>query len=125
MMKILVVEDSPIVRDRVIAMLSTIDGVSVVGFAEDAKPAIAAIDANHPDLMVLDINLKTSNGRDVLDYVVREHPQTKIFVLSNQTADVAGRRLLRQGATRYFDKTTEFLTFRDAVATMSNARGAP
>lgn len=124
-MKIVVVEDSAIVRDRVIAMLNALDGVAVVGFAEDADPAIQAIDATQPDLVVLDIGLKTSNGRDVLSYLVREHPQTKVFVLSNQADDEVREVMLREGATRFFDKSSDFFALRDAISEMSRTAREP
>lgn len=121
-MKILVVEDSALVRDRVIALLNAIDGVSVVGYAEDAAPAIATIDAVHPDLVVLDITLKTSNGRDVLKHVVRTCPQTPVYMLSNQASEPVRGAFLRNGAARFFDKTSDIIAFRDAVVALAANR---
>lgn len=117
-MKILLVEDSALLRERVIDLLNGVDGATVAGFAEDVEPAIAAIDAMRPDLVVLDIQLKTGNGRDVLDYVVRVYPQTKVFIFTNLGGDSVRNALLRSGATDFFDKATDFFALRDAVAAL-------
>lgn len=120
-LRVFLVEDSPLLRTRVEAMLHSIAGAQVIGHAEDAESAIRAILAGVPDVVVLDLQLaaekdgKASSGLDVLRALHKAAPQIRVYVLTNFAME--GYRLAaeRLGARGFFDKTNEFERLREAL----------
>jgi DNA-binding LytR/AlgR family response regulator len=79
-MRVLVVDDEPIARRRLIRMLERIDGVTVAGEAEDGEDALAKIDALAPELLLLDIRMP---GLDGLAVARREGLPPVIFTTAH------------------------------------------
>jgi DNA-binding NarL/FixJ family response regulator len=121
-MKVLLVEDSLIVRQRIEELLSSIPGVAVVGHAEDASDAIAAIQHGLPDLVVLDVRLRKSTGADVLRYVLRACPRVKVIVLSNESSRAVRAFFMGLGAHAFFDKALEFDQLRAVITDLAAHR---
>ena len=119
--KVFLVEDSPLLRTRLEAMLGSIAAATMVGHADGAQQAIAAILAARPNAVVLDLHLKEGNGFDVLRAVSKSAPDIAFYVLTNHPAE--GYRLAaeRLGARGFFDKSTEFEQFRGAIAAAAAA----
>jgi two-component system response regulator DevR len=114
-LRVFIVEDSPIVRDRLEKMLESISGAGNAGHADTADEAIDAILESHPDAVVLDIGLARGSGFDVLRAVHEKAPQIDFYVLSNYS-DAPYRRLAaRLGASGFFDKTNEIDSMRDVL----------
>ena len=115
-MKVFVVEDSPIVRERLTKMLSAIPHVNVVGYAADVHEAIAGIYATRPEVVVLDLKLGQGSGFDVLSEVHEREPGIDFYMLSNFASEPYRRHAERLGALGFFDKSKEFERVRDVVA---------
>lgn len=116
-MQIFLVEDSPVVRARLVDMLDSIPGASVVGEAGHADAAIRDILAARPDVVVLDLSLAGgSSGFDVLRAVCREAPEIDFYMLSNFAADPYRQLAERLGARDFFDKSKEIERVRDVIA---------
>jgi len=81
-MRVFLVEDAPLLRERLIALIASV-GASTVGHAEGAQEAIDGILASGPDAVVLDLHLKEGNGFDVLRAVRKAAPAIVFFVLTN------------------------------------------
>jgi two-component system response regulator DevR len=115
-MDVFVVEDSPLLRTRLEAMIAAIPGANAVGYAEGADDAVRQILAAQPDVVVLDIHLKQGSGLDILRKVSAAAPQIRFYVLTNYPME--GYRLTaeRLGARGFFDKSTEFDRLREALA---------
>jgi DNA-binding NarL/FixJ family response regulator len=124
-MNIFIVDDSAIIRDHIVAMLGRITNTQVTGQADDAPEAIADIARHPPDLVVLDIALRTSNGMDVLRYVSQQLPATKVIVLSNHSEPESRELFMNAGAYQFFDKSLEFDKIRDAITTLANPAKKP
>jgi DNA-binding NarL/FixJ family response regulator len=115
-MQIFIVEDSPIVRARLVDMIRAVPGARVIGAAPGAQAAIGQILAARPDVVVLDVNLAEGSGFDVLRAVCRQAPEIDFYVLSN-FAETPYRHLARRlGAREFFDKSKEFERVRDLIA---------
>jgi DNA-binding NarL/FixJ family response regulator len=109
MLKVLIVDGSPDVRRRLASQLACAADVQVVGWADDVAGAVALVDARRPDIVVLDVGLRHgSRGYDVLRHVKREHPHTRVAVLSHFSWSDMRDGFLRGGACAYFDKSREF-----------------
>lgn len=115
-MQVFIVEDSPIVRERLVDMLDSIPGASVVGEASRADAAIREILAARPDVVVLDLNLAEGSGFDVLRAVHHQAPEIDFYMLSNFAAYPYRQLAERLGARDFFDKSKEFERVRDIIA---------
>lgn len=115
-MKVFLVEDAPLLRTRLEAMLNAIPGASTVGYAEGAQEAIRGILATSPDAVVLDLHLKQGNGLDVLRAVSEAAPGIDCYVLTNYPAERYRARAERLGARGFFDKSSEFDKLRELLA---------
>lgn len=114
--KVFIVEDSPIVRERLVAMLGSIDGAAAVGQASRADEAIQAILEAQPDAVVLDLKLAQGSGFDVLRAVHERAPGIDLYMLSNFAAEPYRRMAARLGARDFFDKSHEIQRVRDVLA---------
>jgi len=115
-MKVFLVEDSPLLLQRLTGMLDAIPGVSIVGHASGVREAIAGIFGARPEVVVLDLKLAQGNGFDVLAAVHGREPGIDFYMLSNFASEPYRRHAERLGATGFFDKTTEFERVRETLA---------
>ena len=106
-LKAFIVEDSPVIRENLVAALEEMAPIDVVGTAEDESGAISWLkDAQHRcDLVVVDIFLKSGSGLGVLKAAA--HLPAKLVVLSNYATPDMRRKCLELGADRVFDKSNE------------------
>ena len=102
-----IVEDSPVIRDSLIATLEELVSVKVVGTAEDETSAVQwMLQSKQPvDLMIIDIFLKSGSGLGVLRAASALPPSVKRVVLSNYATVDMRRKCLALGADRVFDKS--------------------
>jgi DNA-binding NarL/FixJ family response regulator len=103
----MLVEDSAPVRKRLREILDDIQHYRIVGEFETAQEAIAALAAEAPDVILLDIKLRVGNGIEVLRQVGQHAPGAKVIVFSQH--DDAGYReqFAQAGAHFFFNKTHE------------------
>jgi DNA-binding NarL/FixJ family response regulator len=121
-MKVLVVDDSATVRERLVEMLSAIDGVEYVHTAARASDALDAIQSGRPDVVVLDIRMPGGSGLVVLEALRVHSPDTLTIVLTNDPAPQWREASLRMGAQFFFDKSAEFQQAVDVVARLAGAQ---
>jgi DNA-binding NarL/FixJ family response regulator len=115
--RVFVVEDSSLIRRRIIDNVEALGNFDVVGFAEGEREAIDAIERTRPDVVVTDIRLKEGSGIEVVRQV-REHasqPKPKIYVLTNYAYPEYKRQCSLVGADGFFDKTSEYENFLTAL----------
>ena len=113
---VFIVDDSDSIRQRLIAMLESMADVAVVGEARSAAEAIDGILATNPDSVLLDLNLGTSSGMEVLSTVHRQLPVVEFVVLSNHSEPQYRRACAKAGARYFLDKSTEFDCVRTVIA---------
>jgi DNA-binding NarL/FixJ family response regulator len=115
-MKVFLVEDAPLLRERLEALIASIPGTSVVGSAVGAQEAVSGILAARPDAVVLDIHLAEGNGFDVLRGLRAAAFLPLIYVLTNYPLEGYRKTAERLGARGFFDKSHEIDGLRDALA---------
>lgn len=115
-LKVFIVEDSPHIRERLIEMLNSIEGVRTVGSADGADEAVRAILAERPDTVILDMMLAQGSGLDVLRAVHQAAPEIEVWMLTNFAGEPWRNACRRLGAARFFDKSTEFERVREGIA---------
>jgi DNA-binding NarL/FixJ family response regulator len=114
-MNLFIVEDSEIVREQMQSMLSEIPGIKVVGFAVDETGAMERIHTLLPDVVTLDLRLRTGSGINVLEYTKKFHPGIKVVVLTNYDYGFYADKCMRAGADLFFDKTFQFTRLYSAL----------
>ena len=104
-----IVEDSPVIRENLVAALEEMAPIRVIGSAEDESGAISWLSRpeNRCDLVVVDIFLKSGSGLGVLKAATALPAEVKLVVLSNYATPDMRRKCLELGADRVFDKSNE------------------
>jgi DNA-binding NarL/FixJ family response regulator len=107
--KAFIVEDSPVIRENLIAALEELAPVEVVGTAEDESTAVTWLGGNEQscDLVIIDIFLKRGSGLGVLRAATDLRKPMSLVVLSNYATPDMRRKCLELGASRVFDKSNE------------------
>lgn len=119
---VVVVEDSPKMRERIGRMLASVPGVELVGSADDTAGAIALIESRHPQVVVLDVALRNDDlGIDVLRHVRTLPEEPQVVVMSNFDWASLRATYLAAGAHAYFDKSLEFEQARECIARLAEA----
>lgn len=104
----MIVDDSPIIIDRLKIILGGLDNLQSIIQAESYYEAVSLLGDNPPDIAILDINLPDKSGIELLRYIKSHHDGITIIMLSNQSDDYY-RNLCRSLGSHYFvDKSTEF-----------------
>lgn len=108
-LKAYLVEDSPIIRENLIAALEELAPVEVIGTADDERSAIDWLTSVSPacDLVIVDLFLKAGSGLGVLRAAQRLDRTTRLIVLSNYATADMRRTCEALGASRVFDKSGE------------------
>lgn len=120
-MKVFIVEDSPMMRARIMELCATVERAEIVGSAETAQDAIDRIHTLKPDVVVLDIRLQTGNGFDVLRAVKANRQSPVVLVLTAFNSPKYREASLNLGADYFFHKTTEFEKIAATLTTLSDA----
>jgi len=104
-----IVEDSPVIRENLIATLEELVPAEVVGTADNEAAAVAWLQGRHHgcDLVIIDIFLKSGSGLGVLQTARQAAAQRKLVVLSNYATPDMRRKCLQLGADKVFDKSNE------------------
>lgn len=103
------VEDSPLIRQNLVATLEEMIDMKVIGTADDEVSALRWLaDAQEAcDLMIVDIFLRVGTGLEVLRQARARRPDTRLAVLTNYATEDMRRRCTQIGADRVFDKSAE------------------
>jgi DNA-binding NarL/FixJ family response regulator len=112
-LRVFVVEDSELIRKRIIENVNAMGGFDVVGYAESADEAVESISELRPDIVITDIQLKKGSGIDVVRKIrARPYvPRPRIFVLTNYAFPEYKRQCSVAGADEFFDKSSEYDRF--------------
>jgi DNA-binding NarL/FixJ family response regulator len=104
--RILIVDDHPVLRDGLVAMIQSQPDLEVVGQAASGKEAIALFEEHLPDITLMDLGLPDVHGIEVIKRLRGTHPDARIIVLTTYLGDVQAIRALRAGASGYLLKGT-------------------
>ena len=104
--RILVVDDHPVVRQGVVGLVSGHPDMRVVGEASNGREAIQQFRAHHPDVVLMDLQMPGMNGLDALMAIRDEAPEARIIVLTTYTGDAQVLRAIKAGARGYLLKST-------------------
>jgi DNA-binding NarL/FixJ family response regulator len=108
-MRVFIVDDSRIIRERLISMLAEVEGIEIAGYAEDAFSAVDLVRESKPEVVILDIQMPgAASGIYALEKIRCEKPAPTIIMLTNYSYPQYRKKCADGGAAFFFDKSTEF-----------------
>jgi DNA-binding NarL/FixJ family response regulator len=113
--RILTVDDHPVVRQGIAGLLAVQHDMSLVGEASNGRDAIQQFRAHRPDITLMDLQMPEMNGIDALIAIRSEFPDAKVIVLTTYVGDVQILRALKAGAQAYLLKNTLHKELLDAI----------
>lgn len=118
-----IVEDSPTIRDNLIATLEELTGVSTIGTAETEKEGVDWLtnNSNSWDLAIVDLFLKQGTGLGVVSACKNRLPTQKVIVLSNYATPDVRKQCALLAADAVFDKSTEIDQLLEYCVNLSQA----
>ncbi len=102
--RILVVDDHPLLREGVAALIASEPDLLLVAVAADGREAIAQFRATRPDVTLMDLQMPNMGGIDAMISIRNEWPDARIIVLTTYAGDVLALRALKAGAQAYILK---------------------
>jgi DNA-binding NarL/FixJ family response regulator len=102
--KVLIVDDHPVVREGLAMHLATQPDLEVCGEAEDLPGALALLASAQPDVAIIDISLKNSNGLELIRRIRSRGEGVRILVWSMYPENLYAERALRAGAQGFLNK---------------------
>jgi DNA-binding NarL/FixJ family response regulator len=113
--RILIVDDHPVVREGLGMHIAAQPDLEVCGEAEDVPGALALLESARPDVAIIDISLKNGNGIDLIRRLRNHHARVRILVWSMYPENLYAERALRAGAHGYLHKGQATGQLLDAI----------
>jgi DNA-binding NarL/FixJ family response regulator len=113
--KVLIVDDHPVVRFGLLQMLANEPDFEICGEAASAQEALALVDERKPDVAVVDISLKGTNGIELVKLIHAMRPEARILVSSMHDEKLFAERALRAGANGYINKQVAITVLVGAI----------
>ncbi|HMC98712.1 MAG TPA: response regulator [Ferruginibacter sp.] len=116
---ILIVDDSALIIERLLAMLHGLGSVNSIATASNYRDAVAALSKQEIDIAILDIHLTGKNGIDLLKFIVKNYPEIKVVMLSNAGNHKYRELCEKEGALYFVDKSKEFELVPDILSKLN------
>jgi DNA-binding NarL/FixJ family response regulator len=113
--RILVVDDHPVVRQGIAVLIGSQSDMALVAEATTGREAIQQFRKHQPDITIMDLQMPEMSGLDALAAIRGEFPNAKVIVLTTYTGDVQILRALKSGAQGYLLKNTFHKELVDAI----------
>jgi DNA-binding NarL/FixJ family response regulator len=104
--RILAVDDHPVVRQGIAGLVAVHSDMSLVAEASNGREAIQQFRAHHPDVTLMDLQMPEMNGLDATIAIRGEFPESRIIMLTTYAGDVQVLRALKAGARGYLLKNS-------------------
>lgn len=105
---VLIVDDNIFFIGRVLGLLEEACHLKKIAVAHDYNEAIAALENENPDIVLLDINLPGKNGIEILREIRRRNKNYLIIMISNHDNEYYREQCKRLGAEHFLDKSNDF-----------------
>jgi DNA-binding NarL/FixJ family response regulator len=117
--RLILVDDHPMVRDGLRARLATVAGLQVVGEADDEESTLGVVERTQPDLVVMDVALRHSNGLELTRRLKQAQPNLRVLVLSMYDNPGYVSEAQRAGASAYLLKDSPAERIIEALRTVA------
>jgi len=113
--RVLVVDDHPVVRGGVVGWLAAQPDLEVVGEAGDGLEALALVASSEPDVVLMDLRMPRMDGVTATERLAVSHPSVRVLVLTTYDTDADIVRAVEAGAAGYLLKDTPLPQLAEAV----------
>lgn len=113
------VDDHPLLRQGIAALIKTQSDMELVGEACDGEQAVVQFRLHRPDVTLMDLQMPNVNGTEAISRIRSEFPEAKILVLSTYAGDVQILRAIKAGAKGYMLKGNVRTELLDAIRTVN------
>jgi len=115
MKNILLVDDHPLMRVGVKSILDQRDDIHIVGEAGDGRTALKITEEEKPDIVIMDISMPNLNGIEATRQICKQHPDTRIIVLTVHSSKQFVQKMLKAGAYGYLLKDALYTELEQAI----------
>jgi len=102
--RVVLADDHALVRAGIRTLCELLEGVTVIAEAADGIEVLEMVKAHHPDLVLMDITMKTLNGLEATARIKREFPHVRVIILSMHAVEDYVQQALKAGAAGYLLK---------------------
>ena len=122
-LRLVIVEDSRIIRERLAGLLADIPNLATVAYATTQDEALAILRKGEWEVVILDLQLKEGTGMQVLDELAKtiRREETTIIVFSNFDFPAYRSRAIALGADFFFDKSSEFRRLHEVLTSLADS----
>ena len=113
--RVMLVDDHPVLRVGLASVLTTSHGFAVVAEAEDGAGALALYRRQRPDVLLLDVSMERMDGIETLRRLLAEFPEARVIMLTSSKAAEDAALALEAGALGYLVKTVHHSAIADAI----------
>jgi DNA-binding NarL/FixJ family response regulator len=106
-MKMIIVDNSPETRNRLLGLIAQVDGIDVVGMADDAKTGMLLAKAHRPDLAIVNLQLEEESGIGVIQGIKEADPESNVVALTSKSSLERRADALAAGTDYLFDKADD------------------
>jgi len=114
-MRIVIADDSDMLRNSIKESLNGVKNVEIVGEAKNGVEAVKIIQEKKPDFVLLDVRMPDMNGIEVLKKIKGQLSGTKICVFTNYPYIQYKAKCLEEGADYFFDKNVNFQEIKELI----------
>jgi DNA-binding NarL/FixJ family response regulator len=119
-LRVLLVDNHPIVRAGIRAELEKVPGIELAGEASDGREALALLKSELVDLVFMDISMPGLNGLEATARITKQFPSIRVIILSRHENEQYFWHALKAGATGYLLKRAAICEMRDAIQRVSS-----
>ena len=116
--RILTVDDHPMLREGIAAVLASEQDMILVAEASNGREAVEQFRTHHPDVTLMDVQMPEVNGIDAIVKIREEFPNARIIVLTTYTGDAQAARAFKAGASGYMLKNMVRKELIDTIRTV-------
>jgi DNA-binding NarL/FixJ family response regulator len=120
-LRVLIVDDSLVIRQRLASLVREMRGVEIVAEAVDGRQGLDLAANHRPDVVIADVRMPGMSGIELLSALKGRSDPPTVIVLTNYPYPAYRKRCTDLGADYFFDKSTEFEAALQVLQTMSQA----